>query len=42
MTASISVFGPVLKDGLMQLSIPDIEDEKKVRVVGKVKYQLTQ
>ena len=36
------VFGPVLRDGLLQLSIPDILDEKKVKVVGKVKYYLTE
>ena len=39
---SFSVFGPILKDGLRQLSIPDMEDEQKVKVVGKVKYSLSQ
>ncbi|CAI8053217.1 Lipopolysaccharide-binding protein [Geodia barretti] len=36
------VFGPVLRDGLLQLSIPDIQEENKVKVVGKVKYYLTE
>ena len=41
-TFSILVFGPVLRDGLRQLSIPDIEGEKKVKLVGKVRYHLTE
>ena len=36
------VFGPVLKDGLSQLRLHDINDEKKVKIVGKVEYWLTE
>ena len=36
------VFGPVLKDGLEQLSLADINDVKNVKIVGAVEYWLTQ
>ena len=36
------VFGPVLKDGLGELSLPDINDIKNVKIVGAVEYWLTQ
>ena len=36
------VFGPVLKDGLEQLSLADINDIRNVKIVGAVEYWLTQ
>ena len=35
------VFGPILRDGLKKLNLPDIRDEKKVDIVGKIKYSLS-
>lgn len=36
------VFGPVLKDMLTQLHLPDINDEKEVKIAGKIEYKLSE
>ena len=39
-SSTFKVFGPILREGLSRLTLPDIHDKKDVKIVGKVEYWL--